>query len=152
MQEVDLKHKLEVLTERVNELISFYKQDLDFHQMVYTFWTAKDVLGHLTFWHESFARNLKDIANGVKPNPLKGKLSEVNQMSVETTAEISIEVLINRLKAAQSVIELNIGNAAVRNIPYKKGSRDYSKIEHLEVVEKHIKRHLKDLNKRIVKI
>ncbi len=149
ISEQNSKLKLNALSDRVDELISFYKQDLDFYQMVYSYWTAKDVLGHLTFWHESFAKNLHDLVNGIKPNPLKGKLSEVNRMSVETTSDISIEVLIKRLQIAQNTIDQNIGNILVESIPYKKGSRNYSRIEHLEIVERHIRTHLKDLNIKI---
>ena len=149
ISEQNTELKLNALSDRVNELILFYKMDLDFHQMIYTYWTAKDVLGHLTFWHESFAKNLQDLAHGIKPSPLKGKLSEVNQMSVETTSAISIEALINRLEIAQNTIKQNIGNSLIESIPYKKGSRNYSRIEHLEIVEGHIRKHLKDLNKKI---
>ncbi|MEM9672830.1 MAG: hypothetical protein AAF992_09560, partial [Bacteroidota bacterium] len=122
--------------------------DLDFSLMVYAHWSAKDILGHLVFWHESFARNLRDIAQNQKPNPLKGKLSEVNQMGVDATRSVSIDRLINRLTAAQLVIDKHIFNTEVKLIPYKKGSRDYGRLEHLEVVAAHIKRHLKDLHKK----
>jgi hypothetical protein len=57
--EQNSKLKLNALSDRVDELISFYKQDLDFYRMIYSYWTAKDVLGHLTFWHESFANCTK---------------------------------------------------------------------------------------------
>ena len=116
--------------------------------MVYAHWSAKDILGHLVFWHESFARNLRDIAQNQKPNPLKGKLSEVNQMGVDATHSVSIDRLINRQTAAQQVIDKHIFNTEVQLIPYKKGSRDYNRQEHLEIVAAHIKRHLKDLHKK----
>jgi len=150
VSEQNIKLKLNTLSNRVNELVLLYQKDLNYNQMVYSYWTAKDVLGHLTFWHESFARNLQDLVNGTEPNPLKGKLSEVNQMSIDTTSSISINVLVNRLQIAQNIIKKNIGNTLIDSIPYKKGSRNYSRIEHLEVVENHIRKHLKDLNKKIV--
>lgn len=115
--------------------------------MVYARWSAKDILGHLVFWHESFARNLCDVSESQKLNPLKGKLSEVNQLGVEATRSVFIDKLIIRLNAAQQVIEEHIFNTEVQLIPYKKGSRDYSRKEHLEIVVAHIKRHLKDLHK-----
>ena len=148
LSEQNIELKLKALSDGVAELISLYKKDLDFHEMIYQYWTAKDILGHLTFWHESFARNLKDLAEGVKPNPLKGSLSEVNRMSVETTSDVSIKALINRLKLAQNTVEQNIGNTSIDQIPYKKGSREYSRSEHLEIVAGHIRKHLKDLNKK----
>ncbi|WP_299455662.1 hypothetical protein [uncultured Microscilla sp.] len=144
----NIETNLKKLQQQLAALIQFYKQDLDYQQMVYEFWNAKDILGHLTFWHESFARNIADLGEGRKPNPLKGKLSEVNKQSVETMASSSIETLIDRLKKAQTIIEQYIYNTAIGIIPYKKGSRGYSRQEHLEIVAAHIKRHLKDLNKR----
>ncbi|MEM9829161.1 MAG: hypothetical protein AAF944_00910 [Bacteroidota bacterium] len=131
----------------MSEVVTFYQRNLDFTTMVYTRWSTKDILGHLVFWHESFARNLRDVSESQKPNPLKGKLSEVNQLGVEATHSVFIDKLIIRLNAAQQVIEEYILNTEVQLIPYKKGSRDYSRKEHLEIVVAHIKRHLKDLHK-----
>jgi len=84
---------------------------------------------------------------GEKPNPLKGKLSEVNHQSVETTQDEDISTLIHRLRQAQEMIEMYIPMKHITLIPYKKGSRSYSRSEHLDVVHRHIKRHLKDLRK-----
>jgi hypothetical protein len=53
------------------------------------------------------------------------------------------------LQIAQNTIDQNIGNILIESIPYKKGSRNYSRIEHLEIVEGHIRKHLKDLNIKI---
>lgn len=147
--EKNITLSLNALTAKVDDLCSLYRENLDFQCMVYTYWTAKDVLGHLTFWHESFAKNLKDLVDEIKPNPLKGKLSEVNQMSVETTKNIPIEKLIKRIQKAQEIIEKNITSTSIVNIPYKKGSRSYSRLEHLQIVEGHINRHLKDLKKKM---
>jgi len=144
----NIQQSLNFLHEKLEELYSFYQQELDFSVMVYKLWNAKDILGHLTFWHESFARNISDMGKDVKPQPLKGKLSEVNQQSVATTKAASIPELIQRIKQAQETIEQYIFNDSIGLIPYKKGSRDYSRQEHLDIVAAHIKRHLKDLNKR----
>jgi len=145
--ESKIEDSLLLLQNKVKEVIDFYQQELDFDKMVYPFWTAKDVLGHLTFWHESFARNLNDLSDGKKPIPLSGKLSEVNQRSVDSTRSISIPALLDRLSNAQKGINNCIGDTSISSIPYKKGSRNYSRLEHLEVVSGHIKKHLKDLRK-----
>jgi hypothetical protein len=147
--EKEIEAELKELSNSVKDLVQFFKKELDFNQMIYTHWSMKDILGHLTFWHESFAKNLQDLTDSVKPNPLKGKLSEVNQMSVDTTRAESIHNLINRLQTAQNSIKRNIGNNSIKLIPYKKGSRDYSRIEHLQIVAHHIKKHLRDLNKKM---
>lgn len=75
--------KREILLKQLNETIS---QVFDVYQSmanpeiaIYDGWTAKDILGHIVFWHESFARNVRDIVNDTKPTPLKGKYSDLNQ-------------------------------------------------------------------------
>ncbi|MEZ5016993.1 MAG: hypothetical protein R2800_08060 [Flavipsychrobacter sp.] len=143
--EEDITKQLQLLQQTVHDLIAFYQQGTDFDTMVYTYWSVKDVLGHVTFWHESFARNLKDIATGTKPHPLKGKLAEVNEQSVATNKGVSIPLLIQRLQQAQHTIEEHIYNTSITTIPYKKGSRDYNRLEHLEIVTSHINKHLKDV-------
>lgn len=143
-----IKTKVEILRNELIKFIIFFEQGLDYDKMVYEYWNAKDILGHITFWHESFARNISDLGKNIKPSPLKGKLSEVNKQSVETTKNESVENLIKRLKEAQNTIEEYVFLDKVNLIPYKKGSRDYSKLEHLEVVSNHIHKHLKDISKK----
>ncbi|MBL1231386.1 MAG: hypothetical protein COA31_001565 [Flavobacteriales bacterium] len=143
-----IKTKIEILRNELKKFIIFFEQGLDYNKMVYEYWNAKDILGHITFWHESFARNISDLGKNIKPSPLKGKLSEVNKQSVETTKNESVENLIKRLKEAQNTIEEYVFLDKVNLIPYKKGSRDYSKLEHLEVVSNHIHKHLKDISKK----
>lgn len=143
-----IKTKVEILRNELKKFIIFFEQGLDYDKMVYKYWNAKDILGHITFWHESFARNISDLGKNIKPSPLKGKLSEVNKQSVETTKNESVENLIKRLKEAQNTIEEHVFLDKVNLIPYKKGSRDYSKLEHLEVVSNHIHKHLKDISKK----
>ena len=148
-QAISIHNQLSRLQVKVEELISFFRQGHDYSELVNTHWSAKDVLGHLTFWHESFAQNLKDLVDGKKPNPLKGKLSEVNDRSVQYTRDCSLDKLLIRLSDAQKTINDNIHNQAIHMIPYKKGSRDYSKLEHLSIVENHIAKHLNVLIKKI---
>lgn len=143
-----IKTKIEILRNELKKFIIFFEQGLDYDKMIYEYWNAKDVLGHITFWHESFARNISDLGKNIKPSPLKGKLSEVNKQSVEATKNESVENLIKRLKEAQNTIEEYVFLDKVNLIPYKKGSRDYSKLEHLEVVSNHIHKHLKDISKK----
>jgi len=147
-KEKHLKTKVEILRSELKNLISFFEQGLDYDKMVYEFWNAKDILGHITFWHESFARNISDLGQGIKPNPLKGKLSDVNKQSVESTKNSSIEELSKRLIDAQKTIEEYIYLDRINLIPYKKGLRDYSRSEHIEVVANHIHKHLKDIAKK----
>lgn len=147
-KEKQINTNVEILRNELDQLFDFFEKGLDYDKMVYEFWNAKDILGHLTFWHESFARNISDLGKGIKPKPLKGKLSKVNKQSVETTKNESIETLIKRMKDAQDKIEEFIFFDRINLIPYKKGSRDYSRNEHLEVVSNHIHKHLTDISKK----
>ena len=146
-KEKQIRSNVGLLTSELEALVKFFHQGLDYDMMVYEFWNAKDILGHITFWHESFARNISDLGNGIPPNPLKGKLSEVNILSIATTKPATINELIERLRIAQKVIEEFIFLDSITAIPYKKGSRDYSREEHLEIVSKHIRKHLNDIKK-----
>ncbi|MCK0136109.1 hypothetical protein [Arenibacter sp. S6351L] len=143
-----LKTNLERLRNELNQFIEFFERGYNYDLMIYPLWNAKDILGHITFWHESFARNLYDLGNGIKPNPLKGNLSTVNKLSVETTKTIFIKDLIQRLRDAQRTIEKFIFMKSITFIPYKHGSRAYSREDHLEIVSSHIHRHLNDLIKK----
>lgn len=70
-------------------------------------------------------------------------------MSVDTTRDISIHCLCKRLTEAQKTITKHIFNSNVTMLPYRKGSRDYTPLEHLQVVNAHIAKHLKDITKKI---
>src|SRR5512137_3035385 len=95
---------LDRLTKTVAVLIAVCRQLPDPDAAVYEGWTAKDVLGHVTFWHESFARNVGDLVHDRKPTPLKGKLGDLNQQGVDVLRPCSLEEVIGRLEAAQRII------------------------------------------------
>lgn len=135
------------LSVALQNFIAFYKEDHDFNKPVYPLWTAKDILSHVVFWHESFAANILDLANGIAPHALKGKLAELNEQSVLQGAKASIESLIQRLSTAQSAINSNIFSNKIASIPYRKSGRSYTPLEHLAIVDAHIKKHLKDLRR-----
>ena len=89
---------------RLIDFKRFFEQDLDFDLMVNARWNAKDVLGHITFWHESFASVLKALSEDEKPVLLKGKIPEINEQGFQSTHNDSITALFERLDAAQSII------------------------------------------------
>jgi len=132
-------------------LLGVYREIPHPEIMVYELWTAKDILAHLTFWHESFARNVGDLVDGKEPKPLKGRFRDLNQEGVEAMRSCSLAEVIRRFEAAHSIIQANILDSTLGSIPYKKGSRDYSPEEHLDVVIKHIEKHSRDVRKAISK-
>jgi hypothetical protein len=129
----------------VAELGDFYLRLDDTSFLANASWTARDVLVHIVFWHQSFARNVSDLANSVKPKPLKGTYAELGQRSAEAFADFSIDELLGRLSDAQKTIGSSISNPRITLIPYKVGSRSYAPAEHLSVVTDHICDHLKKL-------
>jgi len=139
------EEQLEEEAKAVTDFLAFYSGGKDLSRIIYTEWTARDVLSHVASWHMSFARNLLDAVNNRKPSPFKGTLTEVNEREVKLLSQYSVAELIQKIKLAQEQVEQNIRNQGIVGIAYKKGSRDYSPIEHLEVVRRHIKSHLADL-------
>ena len=133
---------LDRLSRTLAELIAVCRQLPDPDTVVYEGWSAKDILGHVTFWHESFARNVDDLVHDRKPTPLKGKLGDLNQQGVAELRPCSVEEVIGRLVAAQRIIHANILNPKLSLIPYRKGSRDYTPEEHLGIVVDHIGEHV----------
>lgn len=133
----------------ITQVCDFFNEPRDYTILINTSWNGKDVLGHLVFWHESFARNTTAVAKGVKPNLLKGNLSEINLNSVETTKMVSIPELCARLNEAQKEIKKHILNPSIQLIPYRQRSRKYERLEHVKMVDNHIKRHLKSLQKKL---
>jgi len=116
---------------------------------VYEGWSVKDVLAHITFWHESFARNVSDLAQGVKPKPLQGRYRDLNERCFEESRYLSFDDLLGKLASAQALISQHILNEHISMIPYRIGSRDYSPEEHLHIVHEHIQQHIRDLRKAI---
>ena len=53
---------LKQLTETISQVFDVFKTMANPEIAVYEAWTAKDILGHIVFWHESFARNVHDIS------------------------------------------------------------------------------------------
>jgi hypothetical protein len=138
---------LKQLDETISQLFDVYQNMTNPETAVYEEWTAKDILSHIVFWHESFARNVQDIVNDIKPTPLMGKYSDLNQRCFDEMRTKTVDDIIKRLEAAHSIIRENILNPKLVLIPYKKGSRDYTPDEHLDIVNEHIKEHLNGIRK-----
>jgi hypothetical protein len=118
---------------------------------VYEGWNAKDVLAHVAFWHQSFARNAGDLARGVKPRPLRGTFRDLTARCFAEARTKSVEYLLTELETAHAVIRGCILQESLGMIPYKVGSRDYSPDEHLSIVHEHITQHITDIEKALTR-
>ncbi len=111
-------------------------------------WSVQDTLGHIAFWHESFARNVKALVDGREPDVLEGSYPDLNRMGVERSRTMTVGQITGRIRRAQRVICRGILTLpADTQIPYRKGSRDYTPDEHLEIVRDHIIAHLNRIEK-----
>ena len=148
-QNITSKDLLKLEQDIVNNLLTFFNNKHDFDKIIYTDWTAKDVLAHIVMWHESFANNIIDLINGNKLNLLKGLLYEINENGVKEYRKYTVEELKIKIINAQEIINNNIENVKIKLILYRKNSkREYTKEEHLEIVYKHIKGHYEDIVKK----
>jgi hypothetical protein len=143
------KKLLENLTESVQQLISLVRTIAEPDTFVYESWTVKDVLGHITFWHESFARNISDLAENRKPKPLRGTYKVLSIRCSDKFGPLQMEEIISRLEAAQQGIQKHVLIPRLGMIPYRIGSRDYAPDEHLQVVNDHILKHIKDIENAV---
>jgi hypothetical protein len=143
------EHFLAILNHTVADFLELYQNPLIADIQVYELWTAKDVLCHITFWHESFSRNVDDLVHNRKPHPLKGRLIDLNQQGVDTIRLISLEPICQRLLTAHCIIKDQIQSPILTLIPYKVGSRNYSPEEHMDIVNKHIQEHSRDIQKAL---
>ena len=140
------RHSLLQLTQQVDAFISCVRAvDVETLQ-VYSLWTAKAVLCHLTFWHESFARNLRAVEHHQRLSPPKGTLTTLNQRGVDELRTNSVDHLVGRLLAAHACIRAAILDTTIGLIPYRRGSRPYTPDEHLEIVRAHIQKHTADIH------
>jgi hypothetical protein len=110
-------------------------------------WTARDVVAHLVFWRESFARNVADLAAGRRPSPLAGTYAALADRTRVELGGLGIEELIERLLAAQAAIRAHLRDPRVVLIPYRRGSRAYPPDEHLALVRDHVRGHARELRR-----
>jgi hypothetical protein len=110
-------------------------------------WTVHDVVGHLTFWHESFARNVDDLVHGHRPTPLRGRLADLNERGVAEARTVPLGTIVNRLRDAHATIRASILSPALGLIPYRVGSRSYMPVEHLQMVRDHVLAHARSLER-----
>ncbi len=141
----DRKARLEQLDAAIERLICVFETLPSPDQALDDAWTARDVIGHLAFWHESFARNVDDLANGRVPTPLRGRLGDLNDRGVAEMRDRPIEEIVRRLLTAQALVREGILSPRLGLIAYRVGSRPYTPEEHLEVVRDHVAAHLRGL-------
>lgn len=113
-------------------------------------WRKKDIISHITFWHEYYARVVLALSTGKQPDLFDKSYSEISENGVNSLKEESVQKIYFRLRNANKKLIQNISNVKTL-IPYKIGSRSYSPIEYLQTINTHINSHLKDLKRIKIK-
>ena len=73
---------LDELDSAVERLLAAAAANVSDDVLVDGSWAVRDVVAHVTFWHESFARNVDDLVHARRPTPLRGRLSDLNERGV----------------------------------------------------------------------
>ena len=142
-----LDERLAELEDAVAELLAVARAVPDPGALATGDWTARDVVAHLVFWHESFARNVADLVAGRRPTPLAGTYAVLAARTQTELGGLGIEALLARLAVAQGVIRDGVGDPIITVIPYRRGSRPYPPDEHLGVVRDHVRGNILELAK-----
>lgn len=143
----DRRKLLQRLDDTIAQAIELFGRVGDSNVLVNDSWTARDTLIHILFWHESFARNVADVACGATPHPMKGSYTELGRRAAKEAEGESVDDLLARLARAHTVIADSIMDVRVISIPYKVGSRPYGPDEHLSIVNEHVAGHLAKVRK-----
>lgn len=104
-------------------------------------WTVKDVLCHIVFWHNYYAKQHSALASGKNPVIFKSKGGSTrNQEGVDLLKSLSKENLIEKLNKSHKDLYRSIIVNQVPGMDYT-DKKHYQTEESLEVIAGHINRH-----------
>lgn len=136
---------LTVLSQTVESVVKTYEGFSNYHFRIDDQRTAKDVLAHIVFWHENFSSNTFNVSHNIAPKPLTGSYAKLSEQCKNEMEYTSVTQLISRLITSQKIIQENIVKRNIEKIPYRRGSREYTPEEYLDVVNQHLLGHLKEV-------
>lgn len=113
-------------------------------------WGPRQVLAHLVFWHEAYARQLEAHLTGKGWLLPEGTFDQLNAHAVASLEHVGVPTLLARFRAANTRLgrlALDPKAAGVR-IQLKQGSKSWLPGEFLVMVEAHIRRHGEKLRKQ----
>ncbi len=111
-------------------------------------WGPREMLCHIVFWHETYARIAHAINTGQDPMPLVGTFPEFNRQSVLELGQVPVTVLVARLRRAQRRFagELLTMSPSSR-ITIKVGARGRGPLEFVLKTDAHIRGHLDEVRR-----
>lgn len=111
-------------------------------------WGAHEVLSHIVFWHETYARILEAMAEGHQPAVLVGVFPEFNRIAVERLRTVPDAVLVARLRRANAIVVAALGSLSPHaRVRIKSGTNARGPVEFADRVEAHLRGHLEELRR-----
>lgn len=108
--------------------------------------TKKDIVAHVTMWHEYYARVLTALVSNMPPKLYRESTTLINKIWLEKYKELSLDTLILKLEEANNTFLKNI--VKIKGIiPYSENGRRYVPWQYVSAITSHIKGHTKDLKR-----
>lgn len=142
----DIVGLFKTLTSRLTVFIDFVEEK-DGNFMATDKWTVDDVLRHVTYWHMNYADNYKALAEGKQPPLLEGPYYQLNLQGVASLKKYSRNELIQKLHQAHNDLKKCILIEKVPQMQYKKEGKVLSTAQFLQIVEAHLRGHIKQVRK-----
>lgn len=114
-------------------------------------WGPREVLAHISYWHERYVEIIESAAAGHEPSPLSASFRDLNARAVEAMAHESIRTMARRLIKAQGRLEAIAPEARRRRlrVAIKAGAKQWPVGELLVRVEGHIRGHQATLRREL---
>ncbi len=108
--------------------------------------TKKDIVAHVTVWHEYYAEVLTALVNKLPPRLYNKSTPLVNKIWLDKYKGVSLNTIIKNLEEANNIILKNI--VKIKGvIPYSEKGRRYIPWKYVSAIAGHIKGHTKDLKR-----
>jgi hypothetical protein len=113
-------------------------------------WGPREVLIHLVFWHEQYARIASAMARDKKPFLLKGSARALNDAAVAREINVPIDELLKRWTRAHerfSAVARSHRASEIR-MPLRVGGKAWPVADLIRIAAGHIRRHHAKLQNR----
>jgi len=146
-QQTDNTKKLfEIVTLRLGEFIDQIREK-EGGLLATDKWTVDDVLRHVTFWHSNYADNYQALTKGMLPPLLEGPGYKINIEGVDSLQHLTRDKLITKLEKAHTSLRHSILIKKVPKMKYRAHGQVYTSQKFLEIVEAHLRGHIKQIKK-----
>lgn len=117
-----------------------------------TDWGAREIFGHLVFWHAQYASIIAAMLVHRRPRLLAGSFKSLNAYSVELYKDCTIEEMLASLETSQRSLDRFAHRKGIDEIrfAFREGSQQRSYREFLDVITRHFRRHRSHI-RRLVK-